>query len=132
MDPEVACVPPIAKQFMRYAGVGAIGTVGHYAVYIALVNLGLGVPSSSAAGFVIGALINYWLNYHYTFKSEQPHRHAASKFFIVALVGLVLNTLIVFVLHRLQWHYLLAQAMATLIVLVLNFAVNRHWTFGGD
>jgi putative flippase GtrA len=132
VDPEVKRLPAVARQFLSYAGVGAIGTAGHYTLYIALVNLGIGVTVSSMAGFIVGALINYGLNYHYTFKSEQPHHRAVVKFFSVALVGLLLNTLIVFALDSLNWHFLLAQAAATLIVLLWNFAANRHWTFGGD
>jgi putative flippase GtrA len=132
VDTEVSRLSVLTRQFLNYAGVGAVGTAGHYAAYIALVNAGLSVAASSALGFVVGALINYWLNYRYTFKSNQPHRHAIAKFFSVALVGLLLNTLIVFTLDRLQWHYLLSQAAATIIVLVWNFAANRRWTFGGE
>jgi putative flippase GtrA len=132
VDPEVSRLPAIIRQFLSYAGVGAIGTAGHYAVYITLVNAGVGVTASSVAGFVVGALINYGLNYYYTFKSEQPHHQAMARFFTVALVGLLLNTLIVFALDRMHWHYLLAQAAATIVVLLWNFAANRHWTFGGD
>jgi putative flippase GtrA len=132
VDPEVNPRPSTARQFAQYAGVGAIGTSGHYAVYIALVQAGLHIVAASVAGFVVGALINYWLNYHYTFNSVQPHRQAMTKFFTIALAGLALNTLIVFVLDRMQWHYLLAQAAATMIVLIWNFAANRRWTFGGD
>lgn len=132
MDPEVKSLPPMAKQFLKYASVGAVGTTGHYAVYVPLVNLGLSVVLSSMAGFVVGALINYWLNYHYTFKSDRPHHQAVIRFLSVALVGLALNTVIVFMLDRMQWHYLLAQAGATMLVLVWNFSANRYWTFRGD
>ena len=132
MDPKISHLPAVARQFLHYAGVGAVGTAGHYAVYIALVNSAIGVTVSSVAGFIVGALINYGLNYRYTFNSRQPHRRAISKFFSVALIGLLLNTLIVFALDRLHWHYLLAQAAATIMVLVWNFAANRNWTFGGD
>lgn len=132
MDSEVKISYTTARQFARYAGVGAFGTAAHYAAFIALVKLGVDVAAASAAGFVAGALINYWLNYRYTFTSEQPHRLALIRFFTVAVAGLILNTLIVFVLDRLHWHYLLAQATATIIVLVWNFAANRRWTFGRD
>jgi putative flippase GtrA len=132
VDPEVSPPRSTARQFAHYAGVGAIGTAGHYVVYIALIQTGLHVVTASAAGFVVGALINYWLNYHYTFNSEQPHRQAMTRFFAVALAGLALNTLIVFLLNRMHWHYLLAQAAATMVVLIWNFAANRRWTFGGD
>lgn len=132
MDSEVKIPYATARQFARYASAGAVGTAAHYAVFIALVKLGINVAAASAAGFVAGASINYWLNYRYTFKSEQPHRQAVIRFFTVAAAGLILNTVIVFVLDRTHWHYLLAQATATIIVLVWNFAANRRWTFGRD
>ena len=31
--------------------------------------------------------------------------------------------------YGLGWHYLLAQALATGVVLVVGFALNRWWTF---
>jgi putative flippase GtrA len=132
VDPKVSRLPPIAKQFIRYASFGVVGTAAHFVVYIALVNAAFGVILSSVAGFVVGALTNYWLNYHYTFTSDQPHHQAMTKFFTVAIIGLTINTSIVFMLDRMQWHYLLAQIAATAIVLAWNFTANRLWTFGGD
>ncbi len=132
MDPEVRPQRPLAKQFVRYASVSVIGTAVHFLIYIGLVESGFRVVPSSAAAFIISALSNYWLNYHYTFSSGQTHRVALIKFCCVALVGLLLNTLIIFTLDRMNWHYLLAQVAAAIVVLAWNFAANRLWTFGGD
>jgi putative flippase GtrA len=132
VDTEVNPQPPVTRQFARYAGVGIIGTAIHFAIYIALVTSGFAIVISSAAGFIVSALSNYWLNYHYTFTSEQPHHLALRKFFSVALIGLALNTLIMFILDKLHWHYILAQVVAAIMVLAWNFAANRRWTFGGE
>ena len=112
---------------------GAIGTAAHYALLVMLVQgLGADPVAASAAGAALGALINYLLNYRYTFRSRQPHRSAAPKFFFLAAIGLVLNTLLMaFGVHVLHWNYLLVQVLATGLVLLWNFIGNRMWTFGG-
>jgi len=126
-----AGVLPLARQFFSFAFVGAIGTTAHYAVLIVLVHLAHALPVvASVCGFVTGALVNYILNYRFTFRANSPHPETAAKFFTVALVGLLLNTLIMaFLTEYLSFHYLPAQVAATGTVLLWNFACNRLWTF---
>lgn len=121
----------LVKQFMRFAGVGAIGTAGHYLTLVLLVEAaGVDAVPASLAGFVVGALINYHLNRVYTFRSDIAHRIALPKFLAIAAIGAVLNTLIMsLALNQLRLHYLLAQILATGIVLVWGFLGNRLWTF---
>jgi putative flippase GtrA len=125
-------VKSIVNQLILFAAVGAIGTAFHFATLIILVQFGTTDPvSASMAGFAVGALVNYWLNYHITFRSNCRHHIASPKFFAIALAGLGLNTLIMVLLIG-QWHYLLSQALATTLVLLWNFLCNRYWTFRGD
>ena len=121
----------IVNQFFRFSGVGILGTIAHYATLIALVQIiKANAVLSSCAGFILGALVNYSLNYRYTFRSNMRHSEAMIKFFTVALVGLVSNALIMgFAVEILNVHYVLAQVMATGIVLFWNFTGNRLWTF---
>lgn len=124
----------LSMQFTKFAGVGAIGTIGHYAVLVALVHLaGLDPVLSSGAGALVGAVINYVLNYKCTFHSDQRHVQAAPKFVAVAAVGLVVNVLMMALLvDVLGFYYLVAQVIATGVVLVWNFLGNRYWTFRRD
>ena len=70
----------ISKQFVRYAGVGAIGTLAHYGVLIALVqSRATGPLVASTLGFAVGAAVNYLLNYHVTFRSPQSPSRSAGK-----------------------------------------------------
>ena len=119
------------KQFILFSGIGAIGTAGHYATLIILVEaLGVAPLIASTLGFVVGALINYFLNYYYTFASNQSHRATMLKFAVVAMVGAITNSAVMHIaLGWFGWYYLLAQVIATIWVLLWNFIANKLWTF---
>ena len=119
------------RQFILFSGIGAIGTAGHYICLILLVERADMAPTpATTVGFIVGAIINYLLNYHITFKSNQHHHVALTKFFIVAAIGAGINMAIMyFATEWLTLHYLLAQIMATAIVLLWNFFINKYWTF---
>jgi putative flippase GtrA len=66
----------------------------------------------------------------YTFRSAKNHPEALSKFMAVSLSGLLLNTLVMAgAMDLFSLHYLLAQVLATVVVLIWNFSVNLLWTF---
>jgi putative flippase GtrA len=119
------------RQFLMFAVVGAVGTTAHYAVLIALVQTRTAtVPIATTCGFAVGALINYVLNYRFTFGSGKRHAEALPKFLLVALSGAVLNYAVMWLLTReTSVHYLLAQLGTTALVLVWNYLLNRGWTF---
>jgi putative flippase GtrA len=119
------------SQFLRYAGAGAIGTVAHYAVLVALVQgLQTAVVTASTAGAIAGACVNYALNHRFTFASRESHRRALPRFAAVAAAGIALNALVLgAVLVLVGPHYLVAQVVATLAVLVAGYLANRAWTF---
>ena len=121
----------LLRQFLRFAGVGVIGTIGHYATLIFVVEiLDYDPVFGSTIGFLIGALINYFLNRHYTFTTNTRHSIALPKFIAVATVGMVINAVVMAALSTyLSLHYLLAQVIATGLVLVWNFIANKYWTF---
>lgn len=122
----------LAKPFTKFAGVGAIGTAGHYATLFVLVDLvGVGVVAASSAGFLVGGTINYLLNYKFTFQSQQSHTSTAPRFFAIALGGFLLNgaAMALFV-SQIGLHYLLAQVITTGIILIWTFLANHYWTFG--
>ena len=121
----------LLRQFVKFTGVGFVTAIGHYGLLIALVQLGA-VPAvpASAAGALLGAVINYSLNYRYTFRSTRQHREAVLRFAAIAAIGLVLNTLFMWVgVVLIGAHYLLSQVVTTGLVLIWSFAGNRYWTF---
>jgi putative flippase GtrA len=121
----------IARQFLHFALVGGIATAVHYLILIGLVHgANMNAVWASTLGFAVSAVCNYYLNYHFTFRSNAEHRNAVVKFLTVAGVGLALNSLTMLVAAEyLGLHYLFAQVIATGLVLLWNFSGNRWWTF---
>ena len=123
----------VAKQFILFAMVGIVGTSGHYLALILLVYFFCVNPVlASAIGFSIGAFINYILNYKFTFRSQAYHHITLKKFMTVALFGALINTIIMWLgVEAAQIAYIIVQVIATSIVLILNFILNKFWTFSG-
>jgi len=121
----------ILSQFFYFTGVGVVGTLIQYVVLLVSRNQTTAPPIlASGVGFVLGAFVSYILNYRYTFRSVKNHREAITKFMAVVLIGLLLNTFVMLVgAEFFVLHYLLAQILATVIVLIWNFSVNILWTF---
>ena len=118
------------KQFSTFAVVGAIGTSGHYLTLLILVEYFMISPIiASTAGFSVGAVINYFLNYFLTFKSSRRHREAMPRFILFASIGALLNALLMQTGITMGMNYLFAQIFATAMVLGVNFYLNRRWTF---
>jgi putative flippase GtrA len=119
-----------AKQFFRYVGAGSAGTAGHYGVFLAGIALApSAVLTASTAGAVTGALINYGLNYRYSFASRRPHREAFPRFALVAATVLAINWAVMFALTAAAVPALAAQLVATCTVLLTGYLLNRNWTF---
>jgi len=121
----------LPTQFLHFAMVGATGTAVQYLVlWLGVERCGQGVAASSGAGYVLGTLVNYALNYFLTFGSDQLHLRAARRYFTLLAMGWCLNTGLVWLLVRdLHWHYWTAQVLATSLGLLWNFSGSRWWVF---
>lgn len=119
------------RQFSKFLVVGCGSAAGHYSLLILLVQgFAVAPVPASVAGALLGALINYTLNYHFTFRSNKQHTEAVFKFAFVALVGLALNTLFMWIgIKVLHLHYLVSQVLTTGLVVFWSFSGNRFWTF---
>ena len=128
--PNLRSIP----QFVQFALVGCIAAVGHYGMLIALSEwFGVSPVPASGAGFIVGAAISYALNYQFVFRSDKDHTPTVAKFLTVALLGLVLNSVIMALLTEgADIHYLPAQITATILVMAWSYLGNRGWTFATD
>ena len=118
-------------QLMSYAGVGAVGTIFHYSIFLGFIwFFNLKPIFSSCLGFSSGALVNYLLNYKITFGSLRRHRETMPKFFIVVFGGFWINYTVMSVMNgRLSYNYLTSQVFSTFMVLIVGFVFNKYWTF---
>ena len=118
------------NQFMRFLTVGGIATGVQFLLLILFVELGLlEKVAASALAYGLAAIVNYLLNYYFTFNSNKRHREAFSKFVIVVAIGLSVNTLTFWGLLGLLPFYLIAQVGATLTTLIVNFLLHKYWIY---
>ena len=78
---------------------------------------------------MLGAQVAFVGNRCLTFGHHGAWWPAWWRFMGTAAVGAVLGMAVVAAGVALGLHYLLAQAVATVSVLLLGFVVNRWWTF---
>jgi putative flippase GtrA len=123
-----------SQQFFLFSGIGAIGTAAHYSLLIFLVQaVHFNPVPATTAGFALGALINYILNYRITFNSSKRHREALIKFLSVALVGALINGVLMNAgMELFDLHYVIIQMLATGVVVTFNFIANKYWTFASN
>jgi putative flippase GtrA len=114
-----------------YIGAGFLSVAGHYATTIAAVELLHAPPlAASAAGFVVGATIKYFLNYFIAFRSDEKHAAALVKFLLAVALLFVLNALFFALLQQgLGLHYIVAQLLTTGLLIVPGYFISRMWVF---
>jgi len=129
-------------KFLKFGVVGVSGAVIDFGV-TALCKGILGLPEllANAIGFTLAATSNYFLNRVWTWKSKSKDVGVEyAKFFFVSLIGLGLNSIIVFLLKDISivppfvkttvdWDFWVAKVIATAVVMVWNFLANNFFTF---
>ena len=121
----------LPRQFLRFAPVGAVTTAVQYAVlWLGVAALGAPAALASAAGYALGVVLSYFLNYLMTFRSNQSHAAAVPRYLAVFGVGWCINAgLMTLLVHGWGWNMWLAQVIATGLGLVWNFSGSRWWAF---
>jgi putative flippase GtrA len=86
---------------------------------------------ANAIGFTTAAITNYFLNRIWTFHSHNPNVALEfGRFFVIALIGLGINSLIIWALSgKLKMNFYVAKAIATVVVTAWNFLINAYYTF---
>jgi putative flippase GtrA len=145
-------------RFIKFAIVGAVGTVVDFGVLNLLIQLA-GVPKfwANTCSFTAAVISNFTWNRLWTFPEsrQRPLIAQLGQFALVNVAGLAINQAIFLGLDGLvlgkagvlsgpmsdlagiigiahfTLAYNLAKAMAIIVVLFWNFGVNRIWTYKG-
>lgn len=86
---------------------------------------------SNAIGFTLAATLCFFLNKYWTYESQNPLGWTEYFTFIaVSLVGLGINSLVLFLLNeKLKWNFYLSKCFAIGVAAVWNFLANLLITF---
>lgn len=124
--------PAAWMQLLRFAAVGASGTIVNLLVYaLATGPGGLDYRLAAVLGFVVAVSHNFVLNRWWTFQDTSGHAgFQAARFVAVSLAGLAVNLLVLHVLvDSFGTGKLLGQAAAIAAATPMSFVGNKLWSF---
>lgn len=136
-------------KFFKFCLVGFSGLFIDFSVtYIFKEKLKANKFLSNALGFMLGATNNYFINKLWTFHDNSTNYGVQySQFLLVSLIGLGLNTLIIYLLSKPQnmhfsigkfqikikgINFYFAKFTASFLVAFWNFGANQYFTFQGN
>jgi putative flippase GtrA len=119
-------------KFIKFGIVGLSGVLIDFSTTYVCKEL-IKIPKyiSNTIGFTVAATWNYFFNRIWTFESNDPEvTFEFLRFFAVSLIGLGINTLILWVLvSKFKKHFYLSKLFAIATVMIWNFFMNLLITF---
>ena len=120
------------RQFIKFGLVGASSTIIDWGIYLVLTRfLGIYYIMAKILSFSIAVINSYIWNRRWTFRSNNPQKlREFIKFLIIAFVGVVLNSMIMYiVVDFVHLSDLYGLVFASGIVMFWNFLANKYYTF---
>jgi dolichol-phosphate mannosyltransferase len=122
------------RTFLRFALVGASGTLVNLGVFSLLLNTGMNKFVASPLAIEISIVWNFLLNNYWTFKDRTTRDRAAIKgvkYNLVSLVSLGVSfaTFILLSLLMPKISPLLSQLAGIIPAVLVNYFLNSYWTF---
>ena len=127
------------KIFAKFSAVGVTGAIIDLGIlnflhlYVWQKSWDVMLYPAVAVSFTAAVVNNYTWNILWTYRHQDhsdQHHVTLSKFFVVSLVGLLINLGIVYAVTELMnIYWLIGKLVAMAVVLFWNFFANRFWTF---
>lgn len=126
-------------RFLRFVIVGLSGTLIDIGFLTLLKTVGQATLPANVLSYTLGLLNNFIWHRHWTYADGRSKTLwlQLGQFTLISLTGLLLNTMLVYLLEAPLGQliaapslgYLPAKLLATALVGIWNFSLNRHWTF---
>lgn len=123
---------PFFLKFIKFGAVGFSGLFVDFGItYITKEWMRVPKYLANVIGFCTAATTNYFLNRIWTFQSHDPEIAIEYfQFFGISLIGLAINTLILWILvSKYHKHFYLSKLFAIGVVTIWNFLANYFITF---
>lgn len=126
-------LPKDMRQFLRYCVVGSISTVIDIGgLYILVEFAHFQVIPAAIISFSVSVVNGFIFNRKWTFRSLYNAEKSKQfiKFLVVAVCGLILNTLFMyFFVDVIKLWYINAKIITTGLIFFWSFFINKKWTF---
>ena len=118
-------------KFIKFGLVGVLNTLINWIIFAVLNFVGVYYIIANVIAYVIATINSYTWNSRWVFKyNGKDQKETTTKFIVLNLVGLALNTIILYLLVDLiGLNKLISLVITTVIVMVINYIVNKIWVF---
>lgn len=118
-------------RFIKFGLVGVLNTLINWILFILLNSFGIYYIISNVIAYSISTLNSYLWNSKWVFKySGDNVKETSLKFIVLNVIGLTLNTIILYLLVDIVGlNKLIALVITTGIVMILNYFINKFWVF---
>lgn len=118
-------------RFIKFGMVGVINTLVNWIIFFILNALGMYYILANIIAYILGTVNSYLWNTLWVFKyKDKTSTETTIKFIILNLIGLGLNTGILYVLVDLcNLNKFIGLVITTAIVMIINYIVNKLWVF---
>jgi putative flippase GtrA len=132
--PQIGGMKALGLQFVLYLFVGGISSVLDIGGFAALQYAGVAYLAASTLSFIAATILNYVLSYVLAFtRGRHSPRSEIIRFWLVSLVGLLINTAVVWILVKaLAAPPIWGKVVAVPVVLVWNFVGRRLFVFSKE
>ncbi|WP_423739193.1 GtrA family protein [Clostridium thermarum] len=112
--------------------VGVLNTLITVSSYSILIYFGIHYFIANTTGYILGTLNSYFFNKSWVFQSKDSARDLFYKFIIVNIITLSISNILLFIfVDKLHYEKYLVQIFVIPITMLLNFTLNKVWTFKG-
>ena len=118
-------------RFIKFGMVGVLNTLVNWVIFFILNALGMYYILANIIAYILGTVNSYLWNTLWVFKyKDKASTETTIKFIILNLIGLGLNTGILYVLVDLcNLNKFIGLVTTTAIVMIINYIVNKLWVF---
>ena len=118
-------------KLIRFSIVGVGNTLVNWGIFFILNAFGVYYIISNIIAYTIATINSYIWNSLWVFKYGQGlNINTSVKFFILNLVGLTVNTTIMYILvDILNFNKFIALVLASVVVVIMNYTINKLWVF---
>lgn len=121
----------LARNFVVFGLVGILATTVHFTLGLSIASAGILRPFWANVFAFSGAfIVSYVGHYHFSFRSSADHRLAIPRFLALALMGLMINQVAVFLMVD-RWQYSYSKALIIIVFFVpaATFLLGKFWVF---
>lgn len=119
------------NKFIKFGLVGVLNTLINWIIFALLNFVGVYYIIANIIAYAVATVNSYIWNSKWVFKyNGKDKKETTVRFVILNLLGLALNTAILyFLVDMLLFNKLAGLVITTAIVMVINYLLNKIWVF---